>query len=128
MATRKARSASGIKIRLGRRIRDLRAEKRIMLFECAEHAGLSVEELQAIEGGDVDVSLALIVKLAEVLGVEPLDVVNVDMATSPRARLVERFRLASPARRAELLRLLERPDEGASEKNAGPSRRSTDKR
>lgn len=56
--------------RLGKRVRRLRQEKGLSQEEVAERAALDAKHLQAIEGGQANVTFASLVGIAKALGVK----------------------------------------------------------
>lgn len=59
--------------KLGKRIESLRKQKGLSTVQFANDCGLSTVEVERIEGGQVDVSLAVILRLANRLGLSVAD-------------------------------------------------------
>jgi transcriptional regulator with XRE-family HTH domain len=61
---------------LGRRITELRQERKMPLETLASLTGLDPGELAAIEAGEVDISLTMIHRLARAFGITPEQFLN----------------------------------------------------
>ncbi len=96
---------------LGQRIRDLRARRGMSRRLLSEKSGVSQRYLAQLEGGEGNISIALLLRVAEALAV-PVEwlIVADDPMASDASRLALLFRNASPERRQAALRLLEPSD------------------
>lgn len=65
-------------VRLGRRIRALRLERKLGIAEVAQHAGISVGALSQIERGLTSLRIRVLWPLASALGVEPHSLLSDD--------------------------------------------------
>lgn len=72
---------------IGRRVAELRREKKLTQEQCAEHAGFALKYLQRIEAGRENLTVRSLVKLANLLGVR-----MVQLLRAPRSRVVRRGR------------------------------------
>lgn len=69
-------------IRLGRRLRALRLERKLGIAEVAQHAGISVGALSQIERGLTSLRIRVLWPLASALGVEPHSLLSEDHGKS----------------------------------------------
>jgi len=98
-----------LRVRFGRRVRELRRHRNLTLEKLGEHAGLSDKFIQAVETGRQVPTVDAIEKLAHGLGVRPAELFAIE-ETSPRAlraRARELISDASDADIAKIVRLLE---------------------
>ena len=97
--------------RVGRRLRQLREERKLTQEKLAYECGRSKSYLCEIESGKKLPSLAALAEFADRLGVQVFDLL-VFPAESPRHRLVDATRSASPDTVSQLLGLAEAKTEG----------------
>ncbi len=69
-------------VRLGRRIRALRLERKLGITEVAQRAGISVGALSQIERGLTSLRIRVLWPLAAALGVEPHSLLSNDQETA----------------------------------------------
>jgi transcriptional regulator with XRE-family HTH domain len=81
-------------LKVGARIRELRQEQRLSLFQLAKKSGVSKGHISSVERGLAVINVGTIDKLAKALGLELFDLVILPDA-GPRAALVEKQRLES---------------------------------
>lgn len=96
---------------LGQRVRDMRARRGMSRRLLSEKSGVSQRYLAQLESGAGNISITLLLRIAEALAV-PLDwlVTDDDPMSSEASRLSLLYRNASPEKRQAALRLLE-PDD-----------------
>ena len=65
-------------IKLGNRIRDRRQEISLSQEKVAEQAGISVNTVSRIEGGQSAMSIEIFIKMVQILGVDANELLGVD--------------------------------------------------
>lgn len=71
---------------LGRRLREVAAQRKLPLSHVADRAGIARSHFWLVLDGEVSTSLAVVQKLAEVLGVRPTELLTLDDHADPRAK------------------------------------------
>jgi transcriptional regulator with XRE-family HTH domain len=62
---------------IGKHVRKLRLEKGLSVYELADAANVGKSQLYRIEAGETNFTLCILYKLAEVLEVQPKDLIDV---------------------------------------------------
>ena len=75
---RHPRQASTVQARFARRLRELRQTKGLSQMDMVRDHGWSLSHFQKLERGVVDPRLTTIVALAEALGVDPRELLELD--------------------------------------------------
>jgi len=88
---------------VGANVRQLRAERGLNQQQLAEASGVSRRMIVAIEGGEANVSLSVLDRLAAALGVRFTRVVRDPMASDSHRIAAFAWRGATPVSRADLL-------------------------
>ena len=101
-------SAAALIVRVGERVRDARKSVRFSRRELSERSGVSPRYLAQLEGGEGNVSIGLLQRIALALG-RPIEalVAADDVSEDEVARLVARYRSADAAARERVLRALD---------------------
>lgn len=101
---------AGFLLTLGERVRHARAQKALSRQALSELSGISLRYLAQLEGGQGNISISLLLKIANVLDVELSDLVASDAwHRSGSADIYRQFRRASPAQRQRAVDALQSP-------------------
>jgi len=101
---------SELAAKIGERVRDLRLQKNLSQAKLAKLSGVSTTALRVIERGKSNPLVETLVKLAEALGVDAIDVFNV--GDDERSAIMEATRGMSEAEVREALALAQALDDG----------------
>ncbi|MBI5486495.1 MAG: helix-turn-helix transcriptional regulator [Deltaproteobacteria bacterium] len=112
MSSKQRTQPPAYRVRLGRRIAELRRQRGLSQGDLAEALGTATESISRIERAAAVPSLGLLARIASVLGVEVEDVFSTKAPTTRRrpdpsaAKLVALVKSKPPALRRKLLRLV----------------------
>jgi len=100
--------ANALIVQVGKRVFAMRKAKRLSRRELSESSGVSPRYLARLEGGEGNVSIALLQRIAIALD-QPIEsfFVNSDSHNDEDARLLQRYRNADTATREQVLQLLD---------------------